>query len=321
LQALPEVPLIDAKIRSAFLSEAPTLQAVSNYLYSTGGKHLRPALCVLSAKCFNLQKADERVINAAAAIELIHHASLLHDDIIDNSLTRRKQPSPFAKYGLPATLLAGDFLYLRAFGLCITLTEGIVKEFERSCLNLTEGEMLETPLYNERHSLESALQIARKKTASLFTLAAVTGTHLAEANQEVIEEMRLFGENLGVAFQILDDILDVTSTTEIMGKKPGIDLHERKPSCINVLWLNSAAPLAKTLLTPPATDDWSTFIPKALKELKASPIISEAQNLAADFVKKGEQHLQNAIQIAPTTSEEAAKALHYLLNYSLKRNN
>lgn len=157
-------------------------------------------------------------------------ATLLHDDMIDNSPLRRHRQSAPARYGSNQSILAGDFLLVRAFALCARLDRPIIEATEQACVELTEGEILETSLVDDRHSVESALAIARKKTASLFRLAAFSAAHMSGVWVDVESRMARFGELVGVSFQILDDVLDVVSDESLLGKRSGTDLRERKPS-------------------------------------------------------------------------------------------
>ena len=318
LARLSDLARVEEKIREVLASEARLLRDIPLYLHSLGGKRIRPALCLLTARALGLAAATPALIDIAAGMELIHMATLLHDDIIDNSMLRRHHPSALAKYGMSATLLAGDFLYVRAFGLCSKLDRLIIDETERACVELTEGEVLETSLAVEPHTIESSLDICRKKTAALFRLAALSGAHLAGAGSEATRHMAAFGEHVGIAFQILDDILDVTSTKEVLGKEPGIDIRERKPSVVNVLWLRSGDPLAAQLRSPGSREEDDHFVPAALSALAASPAIAEARRLAEEFVTAARKDLGAAKASAGTVSPEIS-VLDALLDYTLSR--
>lgn len=314
LEDLADLKRVEEALHSVLVSEAALLHDVPAYLHAVGGKRIRPALCLFVARSFGAAAASPSLIDVAAGIELIHMATLLHDDIIDNSLLRRHHPSPLARFGLASTLLAGDFLYIRAFGLCSKLGRFIIEETEKACVELTEGEVLETSLVREAHDLQSALCISRKKTAALFRLAALSGAHLAGAGEAVTGHMALFGESLGIAFQILDDILDVTSTKEVLGKEPGIDLRERKPSIVNVLWLASGDPLAQGLREERGGEE---FVNASLAALRQSPVIAEARALAEEYVGRARAAL--AAAAAGQVSAENFAVLETLLDYTLQR--
>ena len=171
ISELKELALVEEVIKSSFRSDAASLSEISSYLFSLGGKRIRPVLCLLAYKALVEEEVKEQLITIAAGIELIHMATLLHDDIIDKSNLRRNSASANKKFGLAKSLLTGDFLLVRAFGLCAKLSSEIVRATEIACVELTEGEILELPMHEFDHDLDSSLLIARKKTASLFRLA------------------------------------------------------------------------------------------------------------------------------------------------------
>lgn len=310
---------IEELIKAKIASEAELLHDIPSYLLSLGGKRIRPALALMSGRVFGMEKPDQRLVDVSAGIELIHMATLLHDDIIDNSPVRRHKPSPYARYGLTNTLLSGDFLLVRAFSLCARLDRFIVDATEVACIELTEGEISEVSLDQVSHTLESSLEIARKKTASLFRLASVCGAYLASADAEAVRLMGRFGEHLGVAFQILDDILDVTSEENLLGKKSGMDIRERKPSIVNVLWLQSGSPLAKRLLTSVPEGDLEELCGEALRELRGSAVVERAKEQAKGVSFQAAEALDAALARIPGHSKSDADALRALIEYSLDR--
>jgi geranylgeranyl pyrophosphate synthase len=327
LSGLKGMDKIEELISSKLTSDAPLLETIPRYLQELGGKRIRPALTLLVSKAFGGSPLPpEQVIDVAAGIELIHMATLLHDDIIDKSPLRRHKESPFLKFGLSSSLLAGDFLLVRAFSLCARLDRYVIDATEKACIELTEGEILETPLFKEKHTVESSLNVARKKTASLFRLAADTGTHLSLApdsidsqdREQLLSEVQQFGESLGLAFQILDDILDVTSTEDLLGKKAGIDIIERKPSIVNVLWGQTGTPLAMRLFEAPG-DDEEKYITESLAELNGSAVVAEARELARSHARDASMALEAARCIANDVDEPAIDLLRAIIDYTLER--
>lgn len=298
------------------------MREVPDYLLRLGGKRIRPALTLLVSKALGINPINEDVFNVSAGIELIHMATLLHDDIIDDSPVRRHQQSPYAKFGTPSTLLSGDFLLTRAFGLCAKLDDTIITATEQACIELVEGEALETALHAEKHSVATSLTIANRKTAALFRLSAFCAGHIAQQPAEVCEHLAAFGQALGVAFQIIDDILDVTSDEATLGKRPGLDIIERKPSLVNVLWLESGDETAQRLLTVPAApEDERRYAEQALAFLQTSPVIVEAKRLAVDYAESAREELLLALSgsAATDTSAAYADALHAVIDFALER--
>jgi geranylgeranyl pyrophosphate synthase len=290
---------------------------IPGYLLSLGGKRIRPALTLLCCQSLGAEASD-RVIEVAAGIELIHMATLLHDDIIDNAPLRRRKPSPLSRFGLPNTLLSGDFLLVRAFGLCALLGEQVVRATEEACIELVEGETLESSLLVDSHNLESSLDIAKKKTASLFRLGAFCAAHLVGAEESRCRRFANFGEKLGIAFQILDDVLDIAADEAELGKRPGTDLLERKPSLVNVLWLASGDPAARQLLTPPGADE-ERFVSESIARLRKSDVLSEARKLARSFADFAQSELMAALDGWPKTDHNVVQDLLRLVDFTLSR--
>lgn len=318
LSSLKGFSAVEALIQSKFHSDAPLLSEIPRYLFSLGGKRIRPALALMSGKLFGMHEPAQELIEIAAGIELIHMATLLHDDIIDKSPLRRHQPSPFVKFGTDSTLLSGDFLLVRAFSLCAHLDKFIIDSTEQACVALTEGEILEIPLFKKVATVKESQLIAEKKTAALFWLATLSGAHISETGPIVTEHMGRFGQKLGVAFQILDDILDVTSPENLLGKKSGGDLIERKPSLVNVLWLESGSPLSKELLTPPS-DNESKFVELALKELRGGKVVADAQKMAVEIANQARNELTLAVKASNSSDSQMFSQLEGLINFTLSR--
>jgi geranylgeranyl pyrophosphate synthase len=276
---------VESIIDSKFDAASPLLNEISKYLFTIGGKRIRPVLCVLIAQSLGGAKEPQRLHEVAAGIELIHMATLLHDDIIDRSPLRRHEASPWVKYGTPDTLITGDFLLTRAFSLCARLDRFIIDKTEVACIELTEGEIDERPLSVKNFTINASIEIARKKTGSLFRLAGESAGYLCSHDTALAASCGAFGEALGISFQILDDILDVISTEDLLGKKAGIDLIEKKPSAINVLWLETKEPLAQSILRA-EQEPTTAAIDEALAHLRNHPVIHQARALAKQYVDK-----------------------------------
>ena len=319
LGTLSGLSSVESLIAEKFASEAPLLTEIPKYLFKLGGKRIRPMLTLLVSQALGAKSPPSAVIEVAAGIELIHMATLLHDDIIDKSPLRRHKQSPFVKYGTPDTLLAGDFLLVRAFSLCAHLDRAIIDATEQACIELTEGEILEIPLSQKIQTTAQSETIARKKTAALFRLATFSASHIVtEGNAKLTSLFSQFGEDLGIAFQILDDVLDVTSTEDLLGKKAGTDIREQKPSAINVRWLESKSPRAKDLLLgkEPIQD---SSIDAALQELKDSPVVKECRERAQFFAKRAAASLAQCREYPGPKDEKAFEALNSLTAYILDR--
>ena len=320
LSLVPEISEVETTIRSCFTSDVGPMHDIPDYLLSLGGKRIRPILTLLCAKALGGPDISPDLIRIAAGIELIHMATLMHDDIIDQSPTRRHKPSPFAKFGLPLTLLSGDFLLTRAFGLCAKLDDTVIAATEQACIELVEGEALETPLHRTEHTRESSLFIANRKTASLFRLGAFCAAHLTNTPSGTIQAAANFGQALGVAFQIVDDILDVQSDENTLGKPPGIDILERKPSLVNILWLATGSPLAGRLKTAPQDSDHEReYVQASLQEIAESGVLLEATKFAKNFGSDARHSLEQALQQNNVKPSQYSQALHAVIDFALDR--
>ena len=320
LTLVPELADVETVIRASFKSDVAAMRDIPDYLLGLGGKRIRPVLTLLCGKALGVEAIDDDLLDVSAGIELIHMATLMHDDIIDQSPVRRHQPSPYARFGTAATLLSGDFLLTRAFGLCAKLDDEIITATEQACIELVEGEALESALHTQHHTRASSLTIAQRKTASLFRLAAFSATHLAGAPARTKELMSTFGESLGIAFQIIDDILDVTSDEATLGKKQGLDLLERKPSLVNVLWLESGDPEAKRLLAAPLDEaQEQLWVDSALERLKSGPVVAETKRLAASYADTASKALTEALGGDLHALNPAGEALFAVVDFALER--
>ncbi|MCO6431714.1 MAG: polyprenyl synthetase family protein [Deltaproteobacteria bacterium] len=318
LSSLHDLAKVENLIRQKFASHAPRLREICAYLFDLGGKRIRPAICLMTAKALQFDTSSSQdLVDVAAGIELIHMATLLHDDIIDNAQLRRHSQSPYLKFGLGDTLLSGDFLLVRAFSLCAHLDQYIIDATERACVELTEGEILETPLAKVTHSIDSALDIARRKTASLFRLACESAAFLARPGDTVITHFSAFGESLGMAFQALDDILDVTASEDLLGKASGTDIREKKPSLVNVLWLKSGDPVAaRMLLGEESVQDQQ--IADAVQFLRGSDVIIEARKIARSFAVEAESRLDEISRLVEVDLP-SFQGLKDLVSYCIER--
>lgn len=224
----PQFDAVTDYILNHLGSNVPLVEKIGHYIVSGGGKRLRPLLVLLSANACGY-KGDQH-IPLAAIIEFIHTATLLHDDVVDNSELRRGNATANAKWGNAPSVLVGDFLHSRSFQLMVEIGRlEIMQVISDATTVIAEGEVLQ--LLNQRNpdtTEESYMQVILGKTAMLFQAATEAGAILADASDAEREGMRLYGRHLGIAFQIVDDLLDYLSDSETMGKNVGDDLAEGK---------------------------------------------------------------------------------------------
>jgi octaprenyl-diphosphate synthase len=225
-----EMRAVDEVIRARLHSDVPLVRQVSEYIVSAGGKRLRPALVILAAGACGYSGNAHYAL--AAVVEFIHTATLLHDDVVDESELRRGRATANSIFGNPASVLVGDFLYSRAFQMMVELKDVRVMEVLANATNtIAEGEVLQLlNCHDPEVSEEHYLRVIRCKTARLFEAAGQLGAIVSHASREVEEGLAHFGMHVGTAFQLIDDVLDYSGDHARTGKNVGDDLAEGKPT-------------------------------------------------------------------------------------------
>lgn len=219
---------VDEVIGRSLNSEVPLIRQISKYIIGSGGKRLRPALVILAAGACGYEGTQHHTL--AAVVEFIHTATLLHDDVVDESGLRRGQATANALFGNAASVLVGDFVYSRAFQLMVSVQNIAILQVLADATNvIAEGEVLQ--LMNCRNpdvDEKGYLQVIRYKTAKLFEAATRIGAILGGADKEIEHAMATYGAHLGTAFQLIDDVLDYSGDNAVIGKNVGDDLAEGK---------------------------------------------------------------------------------------------
>ncbi|MFN6962106.1 MAG: polyprenyl synthetase family protein [Rhodocyclaceae bacterium] len=221
---------VDAVIRQRLHSDVLLVRQIAEYIIAGGGKRLRPALLLLTAGALGYRGVHHHEL--AAVVEFIHTATLLHDDVVDESTLRRGRQTANAHFGNAASVLVGDFLYSRAFQMMVGVGQMRVMQVLADATNIiAEGEVLQLMnCHNADLSVEDYLQVVRYKTAKLFEASARLGAILGGADCTLEESLAAYGMHLGTAFQIADDVLDYSGHEEELGKNLGDDLAEGKPT-------------------------------------------------------------------------------------------
>lgn len=219
---------MDRVIAQRLKSEVPLVSQVSQYIIAAGGKRLRPALLLLM--CGALGYRGEQRFNLAAVVEFIHTATLLHDDVVDESTLRRGRATANEAFGNPASVLVGDFLYSRAFQMMVEAGDMRIMQTLAEATNvIAEGEVLQLMnMHDASLSEDGYLLVIRSKTAKLFEASARLAALLAQSSPEVEKSCANYGQALGTAFQVIDDVLDYDGDASEMGKNLGDDLREGK---------------------------------------------------------------------------------------------
>lgn len=228
--ARDDMTVVDALIVERMQSEVPVIPMLADHIVAAGGKRLRPLLTVAAARAVAAPNGMEAPVRLAAAVEFIHTATLLHDDIVDASDLRRGKVAAHLIWGAPSSVLVGDFLFARAFELMVETGQmralGILA---KASSVISEGEVLQlTRAHDLGLDQETYLQIISAKTAELFAAAAESGAVGAGADETAVQALRDYGKYLGLAFQLADDALDYGGQSETLGKNTGDDFREGK---------------------------------------------------------------------------------------------
>lgn len=259
----PDLKEVNKLIIGSLHSEIPLVQDLGNYIINSGGKRLRPLIVLLSAKLCGY--AGKQQITMAAVIEFIHTATLLHDDVVDNSQLRRGHNTANNLWGNEAAVLVGDFLYSRAFQLMVQVKNFKILQIIADATNLiAEGEVQQLlNQHNPETTEKNYLQVIRNKTAKLFESAAEAGAVLADSPIFIQQAMANYGLHLGTAYQLIDDLLDYQATSEEFGKTLGNDLAEGKPTMPLIYLFTHGTEEQKVLvidaITKPETANFSAI--------------------------------------------------------------
>lgn len=243
-----DMDAVNAVIRRQLHSDVPLVNQIAEYIISAGGKRIRPMLVLLVANAYDYRGAHHH--NLAAVIEFIHTATLLHDDVVDESSLRRGRQTANAMFGNAASVLVGDFVYSRAFQMMITVGNMHVMQILANATNvIAEGEVLQLlNMHDPNVTEERYLQVIRSKTAKLFEAAAQLGALIAGATDSVIEASAEYGRSLGTAFQLIDDVLDYSGNEADIGKNVGDDLREGKPTLPLIYLMQHGTPKQRQLV-------------------------------------------------------------------------
>ena len=243
-----DMQAVDQVIHQRLSSDVILINQLSHYIVNSGGKRLRPILAVLSAKSFDYQGGMHYLL--AAIIEFIHTATLLHDDVVDESDLRRGNETANALFGNAASVLVGDFLYSRAFEMMVDVDDMRIMQILATTTNvIAEGEVMQLMNVHDAATTEDKyLQVIHCKTAKLFEAATQLGAILCNREEKEVQAMAAYGRYLGTAFQLIDDVMDYSSNSEEMGKNVGDDLAEGKPTLPLIYAIQQGTPKQAILI-------------------------------------------------------------------------
>ena len=316
-----EMEQVNSLIQTSLYSEVVLINQISQYIINSGGKRLRPILVLLSANAFSsnsseTSKKSGHDITLAAVIEFIHTATLLHDDVVDESELRRGKDTANELFGNAASVLVGDFLYSRAFEMMVGVGSMKVMEIlSHSTNTIAEGEVLQLLNCNDASTTEARyLEVIHFKTAKLFESASQLGAVVMGQNEVIEQAMANYGMHLGTAFQLIDDVLDYSASSEDMGKNVGDDLAEGKPTL----------PLIYAMLH--GTQEQAALIRQAIEQGGLDQIEAISQTIettgALDYTReiaKKEAELAIA-QLDKIPDSDYKKAMISLAHFSVDRN-
>jgi octaprenyl-diphosphate synthase len=296
-----DLEAVEAELRMIGRASNALISEVNDYLLDGSGKRVRPALLILASRLFGYSGRDH--IFWSAVIETIHTASLIHDDIVDNSVMRRGRDTVHAKWGANITVLLGDFLYIRSITQALkTRAYGIIDVIAEATSGMIEGELIESSVMGRTDVTETVyLDILDKKTASLFSAACRIGGLVAGAPAEDVERLDNFGTALGMAFQIVDDLLDYTSDPETLGKPTLSDFREGRLT-LPVLYILSRADASRRETIAALIRDRLTDpeVPARILELVSPEGLD-------DSARRAEAYIREAKDILETFPEDKAR--------------
>lgn len=304
---------VEDLLRKQPQSEYPFISETSHHLISAGGKRLRPLMTLLAAECGD--GINDEVIAAAVVCELTHLATLYHDDVMDEAPLRRGVPSANDRWGNAIAILTGDFLFAKASDLLADLGPAAVRLQARTFERLVTGQILETVGPENKDPLEHYLHVIAEKTGSLIATSARFGALFAGVAPAHVETLTEFGERIGVAFQLADDVIDVASESGVSGKVPGTDLREGVPTLVTLHVMASSNPedraLQATLSAPVAEAD----ITDVLAQLRSHPALAKARADLHRFADGAREAL------TPLPESDAKQALLGLCDAVVDRSN
>jgi octaprenyl-diphosphate synthase len=311
--AREDMAAVDALIRRRLASDVVLVNQVAEYIVGAGGKRLRPLLLLLASRALGHRGPDAHQL--AAVVEFIHTATLLHDDVVDESDLRRGRRTANALFGNAASVLVGDFLYSRSFQLMVELDRMEVMRILADTTNaIAEGEVLQLLHVRNPDTDEAAyLRVIERKTAVLFAAATRLGALLAGGDEADCEALHAYGLNLGYAFQVADDVLDYASDADTLGKNLGDDLAEGKATLPLIHAMAHADDARRERLRGIVSAGDRNALPEVAAAIREAGSLDYSRNRARAYARAAEDAL------APLADNDAVAALRGLARYAVER--
>jgi octaprenyl-diphosphate synthase len=296
-----DLAIVEENIKSVSRVDFSWLAQLLSHSLAAGGKRIRPALTLLCGKFYRYEL--EILMHMATAIELMHTATLIHDDAIDKSDTRRGRPTIFKLWGVDPAVLLGDYLFAKA-GVTVSETQNIrvIRLFSQTLMTISSGELNQAKnAFNLDQRYEDYIQRIYGKTASLFCLSTESGGILSQAPESSIEILKTYGHNLGLAFQIVDDILDFIGTEEELGKPAGSDLAQGTFT-LPAMLLNQRYPENNPVKTWFQDRKNTLNIAQAIEQIRNSAVVDECYKTAKGYCETACQQIK---ELPPNPSRQA----------------
>jgi octaprenyl-diphosphate synthase len=312
-----ELVLVEEEFENQATSNIQVIKYLGDYLRASGGKRVRPSLLILANRAVGNEATNKNVIRLATVMEMLHTATLVHDDIIDNANMRRNKTSVNARFGNQTAVLMGDWLYMSAFETSLQERSleilDILTELTRK---MTEGELIQlTMLGRTDISEKDYFDILQRKTAFLFSACCEIGAILGNSTKEVQRALKNYGKNLGIAFQLADDVLDFTADKEILGKASGADLLEGKLTLPLILLVKedpSITPELEVIMSDGKYNNNSRT--RLLERLDSFGFLKQTRERAYQYAEKARKNLE----LLPET--EYRLALEQIPSFMIERN-
>ena len=297
-----ELAQVDAVIAERLRSDVTLINQISHYIISAGGKRIRPRLVLLFAAALGFRGPDRYTL--AATVEFIHTATLLHDDVVDESSLRRGRDTANAVFGNAASVLVGDFLYSRAFQMMVAVNNLRVLDVLANATNvIAEGEVLQLMnMHDADLAVDEYLRVIRFKTAKLFEASARLGAILAGADELTEAACASYGRALGTAFQLVDDLLDYDGETHALGKNVGDDLREGKPTLPLLLAMARGEPAERALIRHAIEHGEVARLADIVAVVRRTGALEAARAVARDEAAEARQCLR---QLPPSEHRDA----------------
>jgi octaprenyl-diphosphate synthase len=309
----PEMAEVDALIRRRLSSQVALINQISHYIVSAGGKRIRPTLVLLFSQALGFHGPER--FELAATVEFIHTATLLHDDVVDESELRRGRDTANARFGNAASVLVGDFLYSRAFQMMVSVNRMRVLEVLADATNvIAEGEVLQLMnMHDPDLAVDDYLRVIRFKTAKLFEASARLGALLADAPTEIETACADYGRALGTAFQLIDDLLDYEGATTSLGKNVGDDLREGKPTLPLLAAMARGTPAQRNLVRAAIVNGEVERLPEVIAIVRQTGALDATRAVARAEIEQA----RRCLSVLPESAHQ--EALLYLCVQSIER--